>query len=720
MTFLHNTLRLRRRKKVSISGRQPFRKVISTQVSAIALLTLAGCSTSGSESAERELGARPVPVITPARPAPVRGSKNFFEARSAQSECYGSPSLRDLAVAKFGLSNRDMESSIAMLSAMGYSFIGADNPNPRISCQALPAILFPVGLDGDRMMASTADSGPYAGAGNLNIAPLPKVNSVDLDELVVFFHPGQQAELQRLEAAIEQIVDTASPQVYIETMVLEVSEETSRDLGISYTTGNIGTNNLLSLGSLEPGDGDTVNFRRNTRRNADGEFEFLPDVGIEAEIRALVANNEAEILASPSVMALSNRQAVIQIVDVVQTPIVQSAIGGSGELLISGYTFEPLLLGITLNLRPRVSADRRWVSLEIDATVESELDENSGTVFAPDGEGGRIALAEKKGSASRKVKTVARIPDRTPIVIGGLVAGNKEEERERIPLLGEIPILGALFGATDTEIQKREIVIVLTPHVLAEDAIGVRGQTATADVLERSARFRIFNGEYTLLASDVYDMGFIEQDPEFRRYVGRAAALIRERPSLATDRQLRRLADGQIPGESAIVARTIYDVIPLPDSERQRWLEDVRVPIGAGETTTLAALLDGGFSPDDALAIKCEAIAGGGCVFRTTRLGPGDARDGYDFVIQRETDVAHLLRVIATDATISKNGGYEALEGLKPGDSFQLPRSWNADTYTLSDSTLRVAAQVDDMVAIVRDAVALTFRDVDRLALASE
>ena len=188
---------------------------------------------------------------------------------------------------------------------------------------------------------------------------------MDLDQLIVFYHDSQIVQMERFTELLRSVVDTASPQVYIETMVLEVSEEDSKELGVAYQTANIGSNSLLQLGSLGVGEGPTVDFERNNRQDSDGNFEFNPGIGIQAQVRALVDSGKAEILARPSVLALSNRQAVIQIVDVIQSPIVESSIGTTGELVVSAYQFEPLLLGITLNLRPRVSADREWVSLEI-------------------------------------------------------------------------------------------------------------------------------------------------------------------------------------------------------------------------------------------------------------------------------------------------------------------------------------------------------------------
>ncbi|QKQ26885.1 hypothetical protein HUE57_11810 [Candidatus Reidiella endopervernicosa] len=174
---------------------------------------------------------------------------------------------------------------------------------------------------------------------------------------------------------------------------------------------------------------------------------------------------------------MSNHQAVIQIVDVLQTPRISSRINENGSITISDYSFEPLLIGITLNLRPRVSADRQWISMEIDATVDAEVDDNAGEVFAPDNAGGRVLLATKAGAASRKVRTFARIPDRTPIIIGGLAAANRENLKAVYRLLVNCLVLDH-YSVQRIMKFRRELLIVLTPYVLAEDNIGIRSNSA--------------------------------------------------------------------------------------------------------------------------------------------------------------------------------------------------------------------------------------------------
>ncbi len=631
--------------------------------------------------------------------------------------------LNELTVKNFGLSNRDVFSAVMLLETMGYSTIshasaGADTDGGfvpsggvgRYTCDDLPLVLVPrpheessLVLGGNRAAIQGNSQGGSAqtGVGNLAISPLRRANAVDLDQLIVFYHESQTVKIERFEALLGSIVDTASPQVYIETMVLEVSEEDSKELGVAYQTANIGTNSLLQLGSLGIGDGPTVDFERNTRQDADGNFAFSPGIGIQAQVKALVESGKAEVLARPSVLALSNRQAVIQIVDVIQSPLVESSLGTTGELVVSAYSFEPLLLGITLNLRPRVSADRQWVSLEIDATVEAEVDENSGEVFAPDGKGGSILLAEKKGSAARKVKTFARIPDRTPIIIGGLVAGTNEKQKARVPVLGSIPFIGALFGATDNEVKKREIVIVLTPHILAEDAIGVRANIASDAVMSRQSDLSLFNNVYRVSENDVFDMNFLLEDRRFAAYRSKAMKLLEQSPELIDNQTVRVFQDNRIPGDDVLVRKMIFDVVASNLARTFPDLNQLFLPLdepgGSSRLVSLAEVTrelkeeEG----NEVLQIQWSHDAEGKPRFRSNMVPVSSARvvPGQNAIILRsERDLQRLTAAIATDIVIDRNGGYSALNVSTVKDGMLLSMA-DVNDYTgflFTDETAKI------------------------------
>ncbi len=421
--------------------------------------------------------------------------------------------LRDLMVGTLRISNNSLGTIAASLAAMGYNVMDLQQPafsGVGYACQDLPVVTVlsqPADMKvsfGD-VVTSVQEYGqvpqPYGQPGGY--APQPaqmpaapssldaSPNASELDRFLVYYHPEQQREFDKLQWLVANKLDEPSAQVYIEAMVLEVRDEDSSEFGVEFEQAM--GDRTFGLGTLTAGE-PALSFLRNTIRDPEtGLRLFNPGEGFRVELKALIEEGKAEVLSRPSVLAVSNRQALIQVVDIIQTPIVSSTLTEFGGLQISSYSFEPLPIGITLNLKPRVSADRKWLTLEIDATVDAEDDENSGAVFA-DSEDGQIMLAEKQGSNSKKVRTFARVPDRTPIIIGGLVGKNSEQVERKVPILGDLPLLGKLFTSTDDEYQKREIIIVLTPYILAEDgtSVSIRDNQPSDAVRERALDSLLF------------------------------------------------------------------------------------------------------------------------------------------------------------------------------------------------------------------------------------
>lgn len=474
----------------------------------ISVLMLVACASSVSAPPLQARAANPWPESNVADSS-VISNTNLLTEIDLSAEFYADTpscannifSLRDLLVSEVRVSNNDLSSIANTLLLMGYSIVDLREPvstSSGFSCNELPLLVIPsrstgggrLGGSSISSVGSGGQSGYSGSSAATTISPLAYSDTSELDRFLIYYHPAQKRAVQKLKWLVAQKLDVPSAQVYIETMVLEVREEDSEEFGLEYSKAD--GDKFFTLGGLLPG-GDTVDFVRNTIVDPlTGVNVFQPGFGKRVRLKALIDEGKAEVLSRPSVLAVSNRQAVIQIVDVIQSPVVTSTLSQLGGLQISGYQFEPLLIGITLNLKPRVSADRRWLTLEIDATVESEDDDNSGQVFAPSAAGEPVLLAEKQGSSSKKVRTFARIPDRTPIIIGGLVSKKKEMRKGKFPLLNRLPGIGKLFTSTDNEIQNREIIIVLTPYILDERSSGIGSNQPNKKVQRKSTESELF------------------------------------------------------------------------------------------------------------------------------------------------------------------------------------------------------------------------------------
>jgi len=415
---------------------------------------------------------------------------------------------------------------------------------------------------------------------------------------------------------------------------------------------------------------------------------------------------------------------------VIQTPRLQSSLTDSGNIVVSAYDFEPLLLGITLNMRPRVSADRQWVNLEIDATVETENDENTGQAFAPDPTGGQVLLAEKTGSSSRKVRTFARIPDRTPIIIGGLVAGTKEKLQSKVPVLGDIPIIGALLGAKDNEVKKREVIIVLTPHILSEDAISVKSNKPAENVLLSQRNTKLFKNRYHVKEDDLFDLNFLLGDAHFINYHSKAVNLARANPEMVNKPVIKAFVEGNLPGGEVLATRTMSDILAKDDNKYTLDRKKVFLQKAGTGSTSMDSLHDvlddikDSFGKQKKIAITFKRNQTSkywspqySVVDMTTPVSTAFTRYEKTVVLASDTDIDDLLHAIMTSEMLKLNGGREgmALSSLSKGRMLLLPTAHNREQFVVTADTLDTMHNTRFYFDRFVNALAHSYEEIDGL-----
>ena len=167
---------------------------------------------------------------------------------------------------------------------------------------------------------------------------------------------------------------------------------------------------------------------------------------INATLNLLVTQNKARILSRPSVMTLSGEQATIQIGG--KIPYVSTNANGGSNTNFEDY-------GIILQFRPIVDAQNR-----INSIIHAEVSNMSGQTV-----NGQPIIS------TRSADSVISLNSGSPIVIGGLMDSSETKTVEKIPLLGDIPILGEFFKHTSKSRDKRELIIVVTPYLIGEDEI---------------------------------------------------------------------------------------------------------------------------------------------------------------------------------------------------------------------------------------------------------
>lgn len=167
---------------------------------------------------------------------------------------------------------------------------------------------------------------------------------------------------------------------------------------------------------------------------------------INATLNLLVTQNKARILSRPSVMTLSGEQATIQIGG--KIPYTSTNNNGGSNTQFEDY-------GIILQFKPVVDAQNR-----INSMIHAEVSNISGQ-----------AVNGQPIISTRSADSVISLNSGMPIVIGGLMDSSETKTVEKIPLLGDIPILGEFFKHTSKSRDKREIIIVVTPYLVGADDI---------------------------------------------------------------------------------------------------------------------------------------------------------------------------------------------------------------------------------------------------------
>lgn len=251
-------------------------------------------------------------------------------------------------------------------------------------------------------------------------------------------------------ATDENIIDLLEmshpSQIRLEAQLIEINTDDEKNLGIQYWSPTLGN----SSSGITPGASGLV-YVGEDMYNKRGSFGWIGShlSTIDASLHALVTNGKARILSRPSITTMSGKTANILIGG--RIPIPTSA--GDGEISIDWREY-----GIRLNIEPVVDGENKITS-KVHAEV-STLDYGH-------------AVVENNFSipalASREADAVINVRSGATMAIGGLLNSEDSKTISKIPLLGDLPIIGQFFRHTSKTRDNRELLILITPTLVSED-----------------------------------------------------------------------------------------------------------------------------------------------------------------------------------------------------------------------------------------------------------
>jgi hypothetical protein len=169
-------------------------------------------------------------------------------------------------------------------------------------------------------------------------------------------------------------------------------------------------------------------------------------------------------------------------------------------------------------------------------------------------------LASAPTITNRRVQTYARIQNNTPFIIGGLVSRNDIEIFEKVPLLGDLPLLGVLFRSESSRKVRNEVIIVLTPYVLPEKLHFSRALPAEGKYFDDKDS-ELFRKSFRIQSGDILNVSFLYRNERFQKFRNIALDAIKENYTLAERDPFHSFAEGRLPGERVLVNHIIYNTL---------------------------------------------------------------------------------------------------------------------------------------------------------------
>lgn len=264
-------------------------------------------------------------------------------------------------------------------------------------------------------------------------------------------------------------IDIPRDQVFVEAIIMEISQTDNFDWGIGYFKygekgyGKSGFNppgmDLAGLLSPTGGTGAILGFASGdtVEVTAPGQSTATKIPNLVGFINFIKKNAKTNILSTPQVTALDNQEALIEVGDKVATGTQQTA-GANGSAATVTPTFEEAT--ISLKLKPFINPTSNAVRMEIDQSVKQPV---TASVAPKSLQDSTLQLA------TRKIKTNIVVNNGDTAVLGGLVRDREQVTENKIPFLGDLPIIGWLFKSKGRANEKVNLMVFLTPKIIRSE-----------------------------------------------------------------------------------------------------------------------------------------------------------------------------------------------------------------------------------------------------------
>lgn len=290
---------------------------------------------------------------------------------------------------------------------------------------------------------------------------------------------AQPDVLRSLEDVIRQI-DVRRAQVLVEAIIVEVADNSGANLGVQWISAQGGltqfNNGVVPISQIAAGAAAARTVRGTTETNQetgvtvtnpdqDGDYTALGEAlgGVSgmmlgvvkndwgAILQAVTTDSNSNILATPSITTMDNQEASFIVGE--EVPVKTTTSPGSGGTN-PFTTLDRIEVGIKLKVTPQINE-----GTAVKLNIEQEVSGRNGDI-----EGNPII-------AKREIKTTVLADNGATVVLGGLIDEDVQQSESKVPLLGDIPVLGALFRSTSSSKRKRNLMIFIRATIVRDDSL---------------------------------------------------------------------------------------------------------------------------------------------------------------------------------------------------------------------------------------------------------
>jgi MSHA type pilus biogenesis protein MshL len=270
------------------------------------------------------------------------------------------------------------------------------------------------------------------------------------------------AALKRVEAYLRTLDGTVQRQVEIEAKIYEVILSDQFQFGIDWVHVAEAYGGAMGFGGATLPVAIGSGALQPSALNGLGSFTSLSTLvfsnfNSSAAVQALQSQGRVEVVSKPRIRTLNNQTAMIKVGT--EMPFFSQTLSQfqsqSGPTTTSGDQVTTVTVGTILSITPQISDDN-WISMDISPVLTSLVS----TEKSPS----RTATAPKLDT--KQASTILRVRDSTTVVLGGLIQTEIAKNQRKVPLMGDVPLLGKLFTGTYNAKQKKELVIFVTPTIM--------------------------------------------------------------------------------------------------------------------------------------------------------------------------------------------------------------------------------------------------------------